>query len=81
MKDRSRDKDAVNESPSSTCDSDLIHASRKHQQDSWGLRLLRMYKAKRCICRTGVLGTPRVLRKGGNSDKDARSEFPPAACD
>ena len=37
MKDRSRDKDAVNESPSSTRDSDLIHASRKHQQDFWGL--------------------------------------------
>jgi len=40
-----------------------------------------MYKARRCACRTWLLGTPGFFGERRSSDKEARSEFPLATCD
>lgn len=40
-----------------------------------------MHGARGPACRIGVLETPGAFGEGRSSDKEARSEFPPATCD
>jgi len=48
---------------------------------SLGLKLFKMYRARRRACRIRLLRTPKTFGEGRSSDKEAQIEFPSITCD